>query len=213
MIHTVELSVQLDKDHLQFRNEQFGNNSINQILHTVVIMGVSITEFRNKQSTYCKVIIDIPLILNRGNVEEEDYEIIEKHLRRTFSTIYGDEQLYDQHKLKRIDFRLDTVVRDGKIIYIYFKLFSKLKKKIFHLKKRTFTTSQYHQCKSLHTICYDKEKERLAKNEPVKEWERDVLRFEVCIKRAHLDYKKYKKGEPKHLKNYFRKVYFRYLPY
>lgn len=66
-------------------------------------------------------------------------------------------------------------------------------------------TSQYHQCKSLHIIIYDKEQERRDKNEPIEIWESGVVRFEVCLKKDHLKYKEYKKDEQRSLKNYFKK--------
>lgn len=76
-------------------------------------------------------------------------------------------------------------VSDENIRKIYFELFRKLKKVYF--------TSQYHQCKSTHIIFYDKEQECRDKNEHVEMWERGIIRFEVCVKKDHLKYKKYKK--------------------
>lgn len=205
MIHTAELSIVLDKEHLQFRENHYGKEQINQILHRYMIKGISIVEFSNKPIAYCKLVIDIPLILNRGNVEENDYEQVERYIKGALSIVYGDKQLFDQHNLSRIDYRFDIEVSNENIRKIYFELFRKLKKKTAHLKKKNYLTSQYHQCKSLHIIFYDKEQERRDKNESVEMWERGVMRFEVCVERNHLKYKKYKKGEPRSLKDYFKK--------
>jgi len=205
MIHTAELSIVLDKEHLQFRENHYGKEQINQILHRYMIKGISIVEFSNKPIAYCKLVIDIPLILNRGNVEENDYEQVERYIKGALSIVYGDKQLFDQHNLSRIDYRFDIEVSNENIREIYFELFRKLKKKTAHLKKKNYLTSQYHQCKSLHIIFYDKEQERRDKNESVEMWERGVMRFEVCVERNHLKYKKYKKGEPRSLKDYFKK--------
>lgn len=205
MIHTAELSIKLDKEHLRFRENHYGKESIIQILYRSMMKGISIVEFSNKPIAFCKLVIDIPLILNRGNVEENDYEQIESYIRRALSIVYGDVLLFEQHNLSRIDYRFDIEIPNENIRKIYFELFRKLKKKRAHLEKKIYFTSQYHQCKSLHIIFYDKEQERRDKNENVEMWERGVMRFEVCVEKNHLKYKKYKKGEPRFLKDYFNK--------
>jgi len=132
--------------------------------------GISIVEFSNKPSAFCKLVIDIPLILNRGNVEENDYEQVESYARKALSIVYGDELLFEQHNLSRIDYRFDIEIFDENIREIYIELFRKLKKKTAHLEKKVYFTSQYHQCKSIHTIFYDKEQERRDKHEHVEMW-------------------------------------------
>lgn len=205
MIHTAELSIQLDKEHLRFRENHYGKEPINQILHRYMMKGVSIVEFSSKPSAFCKLVIDIPLILNKGNIEEKDYDQVERYIKGALSIVYGDEQLFEQHNLSRVDYRFDIEVSDENIRKIYFELFRKLKKKKAHLEKKIYFTSQYHQCKSIHIIFYDKEQERRDKNEHVEMWERGMMRFEVCVEKDHLKYKKYKKGEPRFLKDYFKK--------
>ncbi|MEK5488193.1 hypothetical protein [Lysinibacillus sp. FSL M8-0355] len=205
MIHTAELSIVLDKEHLQFRENHYGTEPINQILHMHMIKGISIVEFSNKPIAFCKLVIDIPLILNRGNVDENDYEQVESYIRRALSIVYGDVLLFEQHNLSRIDYRFDVEISNENIRKIYLELFRKLKKKTAHLEKKIYFTSQYHQCKSIHIIFYDKEQERGDKNEHVERWERGVMRFEVSVEKNHLKYKKYKKGEPRFLKDYFKK--------
>ncbi|GEK35551.1 hypothetical protein [Kurthia sibirica] len=46
----------------------------------------------------------------------------------------------------------------------------------------------------------------MANNKPPMKWEVGVIRFEVCIEKAHLQYQKSKKGEERNLRNYFRKA-------
>lgn len=128
-----------------------------------MIKGISIVEFSNKPIAFCKMVINIPLILNRGNVEENDYDQVERYIKGALSIVYGDKQLFDQHYLSRIDYRFDIEILNEKIRGIYVELFRKLKKKTAHLKKKIYLTSQYHQCKSLHIIFYDKEQERRDK--------------------------------------------------
>lgn len=205
MIHTTELLIKLDYEHLKFRKDHYGKEPINEILHKYMIKGISIVQFSNKPIAFCKMVINIPLILNRGNVEENDYEQVERYIKGALSIVYGDKQLFDQHYLSRIDYRFDIEISNENIREIYVELFRKLKKKTAHLKKKIYLTSQYHQCKSLHIIFYDKEQERRDKNEYIEIWERGVMRFEVCVDRNHLKNKKYRKGEPRSLKNYFKK--------
>lgn len=205
MIHTTELSIKLDKEHLRFRKTQYGKEQINQILYKHMIKGISIVEFANKPSAFCKLVIDIPLILNKGNVEENDYDQVERYIRGALCIVYGDVLLFEQHNLSRIDYRFDVEIYNENSRKIYFELFKKLKKKMAHLEKKHYFTSQYHQCKSIHIIFYDKEQERRDKNEHIEMWERGIMRFEVCVGRNHLKNKRYKKGEPRSLKNYFKK--------
>lgn len=204
MIHTAEFSIQLDHEYINFRKDHYGKEPINQILHRHMIKGISSVEYSNNLNVSCKMVIDIPLILIKGNIEEKDYDQVERYIKRALSIVYGDEQLFEQHNLSRVDYRFDIEVSDENIRKIYFELFRKLKKKTAHLEKKIYFTSQYHQCKSIHIIFYDKEQERRDKNEHVEMWERGMMRFEVCIKKDHLKYKKYKKGEPRFLKDYFK---------
>ncbi len=205
MIHTAEFSIQLDHEHINFRKDHYGKEPINQILHRHMIKGISGVEYSNKLNASCKMVIDIPLILNKGNIEEKNYDQVERYIKGALSIVYGDVQLFEQHDLSRVDYRFDMEVSDENIRNVYFELFKKLKKKTAHLKKKNYLTSQYHQCKSLHLIFYDKEQERRDKNVHVEIWERGVIRFEVCVKKSHLKYKKYKKNEPRFLKDYFKK--------
>jgi hypothetical protein len=69
-----------------------------------MIKGISSVEFLNNPIGLCKMVIDIPLILNRGNVEENDYEEVESYIRRSLSIVYGDVLLFEQHNLSRIDY-------------------------------------------------------------------------------------------------------------
>lgn len=169
-----------------------------------MIKGISSVEYSNNSKASCRMVIDVPLVLNKGNVEESDYEQVECYIKGTLSIVYGDEQLFEQHNLSRVDYRFDIKVSDENIRNIYFELLRKLKKKKGHLEKKLYLSSQYHQCKSIHTIFYDKERERRDKNEHVELWERGMMRFEVCVKKDHLKYKKYKKEEQPFLKDYFK---------
>lgn len=205
MIHTAEFSIQLDYEHINFRKDHYGKEPINQILNRHMMKGISSVEYSNNLNESCKMVIDIPLILNKGNIEESDYERVERYIKGALSIVYGDEQLFEEHNLSRVDYRFDIEVSDENIRKVYFELFRKLKKKNAHLEKKIYFTSQYHQCKSTHIIFYDKEQERRDKNEHVEMWERGMMRFEVCVKKDHLKYKKYKKGEPRSLKDYFKK--------
>jgi len=205
MIHTAEFWMKLDHEHLNFRKDHYGKKTINQILQRRMIKGVSCVEYSNQLNPSCKMVVDIPLILNKGNIEEKDYDQVERYIKGALNLVYGDKQVFDQHYLGRVDYRFDIEISNERIREIYFELFKKLKMKTAHLKKKNYLTSQYHQCKSLHIIIYDKEQERRDKNEPIEIWEKGVVRFEVCLKKHHLKYKMYKQEEPRSLKNYFKK--------
>lgn len=205
MIHTAEFWMKLDYEHLNYRKGHYGKETVNQILHRHMIKGINSVEYSNNLNVSCKMVVDIPLILNKGNIEERDYNQVERYIKGALNLVYGDKQVFDLHYLNRVDYRFDIKVSNEKVRAIYFELFKKLKVKTAHLKKKNYLTSQYHQCDSLHIIIYDKEKECRDKNKPIEIWEKGVVRFEVCVKNDHLKYKKYKKGEPRSLKNYFKK--------
>ena len=57
-------------------------------------------------------------------------------------------------------------------------------------------------------MIYDKEVERINKNEKIQEYEKDVLRFEVALKNRHLNYKKRKFSMEKELKAYLNEKSF-----
>lgn len=49
MIHTVEFSIQLDYEHINFRKDHYGKEPINQILHRHMMKGISSVEYCNRQ--------------------------------------------------------------------------------------------------------------------------------------------------------------------
>lgn len=208
MFHTAELSIQLEQEHLRFKKAHYGELSINEVLYSSMINEISIVEISTKPLVFCTVVVNVYSLLNKGNVEESDYEQVERHIRRALTLVYGDNQLFDQHNLSRIDYCFDVEVLDEHIRTTYLELFKKLKNKRAYLKKEIHLTSQYHHCKSIHLLIYDREQERRDQNEPIETWERGMLRFKVCVKRDHLKYKKYKKGESRLLKDYFKKEKF-----
>lgn len=130
MIHTAEFSIQLDYEHINFRKDHYGKEPISEILHRHMMKGISSVEYSNNFNASCKMVIDIPLILNKGDVEESDYEQVERYIKGALSIVYGDEQLFEQHNLSRVDYRFDIEVPDRNIRKVYFELFRKLKKKL-----------------------------------------------------------------------------------
>lgn len=136
MIHTAEFWMKLDHEHLNFRKDYYGKETINQILQRHMIKGISSVEYSNQLNPSCKMVVDIPLILNKGNIEAKDYDQVERYIKGALSLVYGDKQVFDQHYLGRVDYRFDIEISNERIRKIYFELFKKLKMKTAHLKKK-----------------------------------------------------------------------------
>ncbi|MGV3115906.1 phage/plasmid replication domain-containing protein [Clostridium baratii] len=106
--------------------------------------------------------------------------------------------------LIRIDYRKDIITEDCIERAVLFSCFSKALD-TYKLKNKncTFDTTVYYSNKSIQAIIYDKEQERIDKDCSIKNYEKDVLRFEVRLLNKHLNTNKHKYKIEKTLKNYF----------
>ncbi|WP_175987065.1 phage/plasmid replication protein [Bacillus sp. Marseille-Q1617] len=161
--------------------------------------------------------VDAIKMLNRGTITEEDYELIELDIRRFLIRHFGHSDYFDSHTLTRIDYRMDVELPNPKDRELLFHLLEKytakyaFKEKINWGKDENgnpvkYETSQYHKCKSIELIIYDKEEERIANNEEIQSYDSGRIRYELRLKNSHLNSMKRKdkgKGRPKELKSYF----------
>ncbi len=72
----------------------------------------------------------------------------------------------------------------------------------FKRKNDHYKSTIYFNSKSVKIMVYDKEIEREKKNEKIEKYEKEILRFEICLQNRHLNYMKNKK-----LENYFTKEF------
>ncbi|MDE1429427.1 hypothetical protein PVN37_22430 [Bacillus licheniformis] len=161
--------------------------------------------------------VDAVKMLNRGEIIEEDYDLIESDIRKFLIRNFGHSEYLDSHTLTRIDYKMDVNLPNQKERELLFHLLEKYTMKYGYKEKIKwgkdddgnpikYETSQYHKSKSVELVIYDKEEERIAKGENMQSYDIGCLRYELRIKNSHLNSMKRKdkgKGRPKELRSYF----------
>lgn len=217
MLHTFQLHSELDESHKRYANEVHGvkmKEVPRFVKDSFEAMTVKVNE--GEYTSWVHVIVDVPLLLRRGIIRDEDYEEVENAIKAMFSFVFGDATLFEEHYLYRIDYRLDKVVESEKIRLLYNNLFKKTCRKNGRFEKvigkeengkfRRYDDSMYHKHQSVEMILYDKQAERHAKGEVVEEWEKNIMRFEFRLKKAHLKNRQSRKKNPtpRKIKHYFK---------
>lgn len=217
MLHTIRIAFNLQTEHIRHLQDAYGIDPMDVGRYFgSVFDGKTVTIHRSpfNGNLSASVIADIPELLRKGDITEQDYSEVKAGLTNLMEVVFGDRNLYRQHRLMRVDYRYDVVVKDPFIRQAYVDLFSKsYRKKGRRLKKmdriniqgifEEYDTGLEHVNDSVETTVYDKEAERLDKNMPVKEYEKDVLRFEVRLKEDFLAHRKRYYGIPRSLEEYF----------
>jgi hypothetical protein len=161
--------------------------------------------------------VDVIKMLKRGEINEEDYRLIESNIRDFLIVLFGSSEYFDLHILTRIDYRKDVKLLDRKERKLLFHLFEKYAKKYRYKEKLKwgkdengtpfkYETSQYHKNKSIELIVYSKEDERLEKGKKIQEYDKNIIRYELRLKNKHLNSMKREDkgcGRPKRLETYF----------
>ncbi|MBS4221866.1 phage/plasmid replication domain-containing protein [Lederbergia citrea] len=234
MIHTFELFMLIcyeDFQHL-FSKYGVGLNKYNYIRAAVkelnkgikkVFPAYAITrtwEQTGGDDWYLQIKVDVVKMLDRGEITEADYELVELDIRKFLFRHFGHSDYFDSHTLTRIDYRMDVEIPNRKDRELLFHLLEKYTMKYAYKEKIKwgkdengdpikYDTSQYHKCKSTELIIYSKEDERIAKNEPIQPYDSKKIRYELRLKNSHLNSMKREdkggKGRPKQLKTYFSK--------
>ncbi|MGE8036735.1 phage/plasmid replication domain-containing protein [Lysinibacillus sp. NPDC093692] len=215
MIHTAQLLITLSDYHVAQKTHLHGKLTFNKIMLQNNIFGIKARQYCAKDDRIprCSIFIDATVILQTGLIVENDYYRIKAAIKRSLAIVYGDEDLYDNHNLVRIDYRYDVTVPNPLDRTLYLYLYHKTRGKYSRLKRTgrdTYKTSIYHSCKSIETVLYSKNEECEAKNREPECWEKDVLRFETRIKNSHIYYQIKKNSEKKCLYNFFKQAKFEY---
>lgn len=208
MIHTAELIFHIEENDLFTLEEKLGDsykraNDKFQMLYGAYFNNaytIQVTEKFGKY--YLSLFVDAVRLLNKPNILEEDYTIIKRCIMELLMLLIGHTDCYDNHTLKRIDYRYDFVIEDPHLRELYFHMIGKhinqYKRQIKRKGEKNkltgeitkYKTSVYHSTKeSISVCCYDKENERKAKGCAIESYERNVIRFEVRLKYEHLRYR------------------------
>lgn len=220
MLHTFQVTWRLNDHHMQYMKIKCGID-IKNITEFVrgnfesMTVKVNVNEYN---IAWMSLIVDVPLLLNRGEIVDSDYEKVASTIKAMLAYTFGDSKMFDDHYLVRFDYRLDRIVKCKDVRQLYISLYKKTCSKNNRLRKidgklndygdfEKYDASMYHSSKSVHTILYDKEAERHKKGEAIKRWEKDVMRFEVRLLKQHLKYKRTAKKNPipRNIKSYFKR--------
>ncbi|MBY0221776.1 hypothetical protein [Sporosarcina aquimarina] len=227
MVHTFRLVFKLWRKHVWFLRNAYDIDAMEVGKYFGdTFNGVTLTVYRrpNKQALYLSLIVDAPLMLDKGEITEGDLLEIEGRLMEILTVMFGDQKLYHQHQLMRIDYRFDSIIEEASVRKAYVDLYNKsYRKKARRLKKsgrinvqgfyEEYETGVEHKNGSVETAVYDKMAERRAKKKPIKAYEKDVLRFEVRLKEKFMSYQKGEYEVPRELKVYFSKEKYRQMMY
>ena len=131
MLHTGHLLIYLTKFHIAFKETQHGKyRTFNKITLENGMVGIKARQYYAKEDSMprCSIIFDAPKILNTGLIVEDDYYRIKSHIKRALGLVYGDENLFYNHNLVRIDYRYDIKVTDASTRSLYLYLYNKTRK-------------------------------------------------------------------------------------
>lgn len=217
MIHTFKIISDLEAEHVIYMKENHG-------IETYELCGDLGSSFKGVevcvvQQPYtnkflASIFVDVPVMLNRGEITEADLPIITRKLEYVFGSFFGDKNLFHQHRLMRMDYRYDVVVESKEHRDAYIDLFEKSLRKKGHRQRKLglinvkgkfveYGTTIEHKNKSIKSMIYDKMTERIIKGEKVELYEKNVLRFEVSLEKDRLYYETKSKGLVRSLDNYF----------
>lgn len=147
------------------------------------------------------ITVDFIKLLGSPNINDYHYPICEKILNDYLSRLNIS---INDLTLIRLDYRMDFLIANNFERRVLFNCFSKaLDTYRLRIKNCAFNSSIYFSNKSIQTIVYDKEKERIDNNCVIQDYEKNVLRFEVRLLNKHLNSNKTKYKIEKTLKNYF----------
>lgn len=230
MIHTFEIMIHISYEDFHHLFSMYGVR-LNKYQYVRAAVKELNKEIKKSHSAYAitrtweqvngdwnlQLKVDAIKMLNRGIITEKDYELIESDIRRFLIRHFGHSDYFDSHTLTRIDYRMDVELLNPKDRELLFHLLEKYTPKYAYKVKIKwgkdengnpfkYETSQYHKCKSIELIIYDKEEERIANGEEIQPYDFGRIRYELRLKNAHLNSMKRKdkgKGRPKELRSYF----------
>lgn len=195
MVHTGEFFVNLNiKEDMEFI-EVLEKLKVIRHEEDSIIMMLKKVPLKFGYDTRLYIFVDFIKVMGRANINSNDIdEILEKINFIVKSVLNRNFELI----LNRIDYRYDAVViskRARKVILE--KLLSKGEDKTSYMKKvNKYKTNIRYFAKSKSNNIYDKELQKTDIDEPIEEYEKDIIRFEAQVKCGHLRYKSKIKNNP-----------------
>lgn len=230
LVHTIEMYTVINKKEKKEIEEE-RNKGIKELLGRImqqypeIKLRIFPTKLTSAYNIYLQTDV-IELLKKRdGVISEKDSVHLQQIIAEVEYELFGKWE--QKFILCRVDYRLDVVVDNKQERGYLFKLWNKLAQKYSHLKKRNFKKQQklannnvvyhkkdkykttlYFSTRALAVCVYDKEAERVAKNKKVKEYEKNIIRFEVRLMTRHLAYNAREKKLCRDIRTYLTQHYY-----
>lgn len=215
MVHTISFNINLSRYEFNIISNRFNldNDNFYDLSDNINYEGITLVYIKEKE-LFRKLFLHIDCIklLGRSEISINDLEFIEE----VIYNIKKDLFLYNKKiKLSRIDYRKDVYVENLNKRKVLFNIYNKYLNKISYMNKvdvynkynRTpnsnFSLRYENKSKSLNI--YDKEEERKARNQPVMDYEKNIIRYEAQVNASKIKYLNKKYGIEATLKDYFNK--------
>ena len=157
------------------------------------------------------IYVDFIELLNKVDIVEEDVDEIISKVRYEVGSIICNNDF--ELILSRLDYRFDSLIEDKNERQQILKLLKKSMASINYMKKiNKYKNSIRFFSRSRSDNIYDKEVERLCKNKKIKQYEKNVLRFEAQVKNEHIKYQSKKLNISRSIEEYFTyQMYKKYM--
>ncbi|WP_342558229.1 hypothetical protein [Metasolibacillus sp. FSL K6-0083] len=201
MIHTFKMYVPIHHSEVQNIQRRFGitYNTVSEYFEgaypgvSIVIINAGSGDWR------LSFVVDAIKLLEKSNITEADYPMLEQELKEIMFQILGHSAYYKEHILTRIDYRYDVVMANAAERHLLIALYRKLTRSHRHQKRylgiakkgekfNAYETTVYHSSKSTQAVVYLKDEEREAKGIEPEEHEKNVVRYEARVLNGHLNY-------------------------
>ena len=199
MVHTgeffVKLDINLDMELIKILEEI----KVIKDKGIIIMLKKIPLKFGNEYRLY--LFVDFIELLERAEIKADDIDEILEKINILVRAIL--KRCFDL-ELNRIDYRYDVEIVSENARKLLLKLLNKGLDRSNYMKKidKYEGTVRYY-AKSKSNNIYDKENERNHKGEEIKDYERNIMRFEAQVKKSHLRYKKYKSNISLELEEYF----------
>lgn len=170
----------------------------------------------NKCTGYTGMKIDFIKLLSKPSLGSSDLPEIYKKIYDVIEPMFAHSKF---PIVKRWDFRLDIKFNDKNEKDLIYKLYDKTTTKLYGLHRTKFINNDcannfnlYYKTNAINNSItlniYDKENERIDKGFMAEIYETNVIRYEVQLRKRHIDYNKYKKNYKRELDTYLNEELF-----
>ncbi|MCB2298887.1 hypothetical protein [Clostridium tagluense] len=213
IVHTAEFFMYFYPLEIEYIEEIYGGSVIYKDAKkfTLEMNNIKITIIKSNIYGYTGMKIDFIKLLNKPNLGSSDLNEIYKKIYTVLEPMCRDSKF---PILKRWDFRLDVKFNDTYEKDLIYKLYDKTTTKLYGLNRTKFINDSicnnnynyYYKTNAINSSItlnlYDKQNERFDKEIEPKAYEKNVIRYEVQLRKRHIDYNNYKKAYKREIDSY-----------